>query len=234
MGPLALIVGTTLLGSGFPERAERRGVATSRGTVELLDGGDFAVLQRHGLDGYRAPHAIDHRAHLLALREAGCERVLAIGSSGSLHRELAVGTFLAPHDFVAPELELTLFDDARGHRVPGFDDGWRESVIGAWGERVEAPLRNGGVYRQMRGPRFETATEIRLLAKEADVVGMTIASECVLAGEVELPYAAICSVDNLANGVGEAPLTREEFLAGVAANRAGLLEALAALLPGLL
>ena len=45
---------------------------------------------------------------------------------------------------------------------------------------------------------------------------MTLASECIVAGELGLPYAAVCVVDNLANGVGDAPLTLSEFEAGVA------------------
>ena len=40
---------------------------------------------------------------------------------------------------------------------------------------------------------------------------MTIASECVAACELGLAYAAICVVDNLANGVGERELTMEEL-----------------------
>ena len=40
------------------------------------------------------------------------------------------------------------------------------------------------------------------MAAHADVVGMTIASECIVAAELGLAYAAICVVDNLANGIG--------------------------------
>ena len=62
---------------------------------------------------------------------------------------------------------------------------------------------------------------------------MTIASECVLAGEIGLAYASVCVVDNLANGVGEVTLTMEEFRAGAAANRVRLVGALDAVLPEL-
>ncbi len=48
---------------------------------------------------------------------------------------------------------------------------------------------------------------------------MTIASECVAACDAGLAYAAICVVENLANGVGERELTTEGLLAGRAANR---------------
>ena len=94
-------------------------------------------------------------------------------------------------------------------------------------------LRDGGVYWQTIGPRFETPAEIRLLAAHADVVGMTVASECVLARELGLAYAAVCVVDNLANGVGDHPLTIEEFERGKAANRDRLLGALGAVVPEL-
>ena len=33
------------------------------------------------------------------------------------------------------------------------------------------------------------------------MVGMTLAAETVLAGEAALAYAAVCTIDNLANGV---------------------------------
>ena len=60
---------------------------------------------------------------------------------------------------------------------------------------------------------------------------MTIASECILAGELRLPYAGVCVVDNLANGIADAPLTVGEFRAGAAANQARLLGALNSVLP---
>ncbi len=48
----------------------------------------------------------------------------------------------------------------------------------------------------------------------------------MLAGELGLPYAAVCIVDNLANGVGGEALSVEDFEAGKALNRDRLLAAL--------
>jgi purine nucleoside phosphorylase len=50
-----------------------------------------------------------------------------------------------------------------------------------------------------------------LFAQHADVVGMTMASECVAAGELGLAYASVCVVDNLVYGLGEPPRTWSEF-----------------------
>jgi 5'-methylthioadenosine phosphorylase len=118
--------------------------------------------------------------------------------------------------------------------VPGFDRAWRTRVVETWRHAASAvPLRDGGVYWQTFGPRFETPAEIRYIARFADVVGMTVASECVVAGDLGLAYAAVCVVDNLANGVGESELTVEEFEAGKAANRAAVIASLDALVPEL-
>jgi 5'-methylthioinosine phosphorylase len=70
-----------------------------------------------------------------------------------------------------------------------------------------------------------------MAAAHASVVGMTIASECVAATDLGLPYAAVCVVENLANGVGERELTPEELLAGRAATREALTVALQRLTP---
>jgi 5'-methylthioadenosine phosphorylase len=126
------------------------------------------------------------------------------------------------------------FDDPRGHAMPGFDPAWRAEVLGAWAASgIGRPLRDGGVYWQANGPRFETVAEIGLIAAHADLVGMTLASECIVAGELGLPYAAICIVDNLANGVAAQPLSPAELERHREANALHLRDALEAVLPEL-
>jgi 5'-methylthioadenosine phosphorylase len=200
--------------------------------VDGLDVGEAVLIPRHG-DPYVQPHRIDHAANMRRLIDAGCDRVLALSSVGGLRRELGVGTFLCPDDFIALHVGKSAFSDRRSHRVPGFDTKWRGRVVEAWTGGAETELRDGGVYWESIGPRFETPAEIRLIAQHADVIGMTIASECVIAGELGLRHAAICIVDNLANGVGQSELTVEEFQAGRAQNRDRLRAAVAAILPEL-
>jgi 5'-methylthioadenosine phosphorylase len=204
MSPLGLIVGSALLGA------------------EPAPAADVAVLQRHGSGDYLPPHRIDHGANLRSLARSGCEAVLAISSVGSLRAETAVGSFLCPSDFIALHLGGSAFEDERGHIVPGFDHGWRSRVIEAWGRGVEEALHEGGTYWQAIGPRFETPAEIRLIAPHAEVIGMTLASECIAACELGLDYAAVCVVDNLANGIGDEVLSGGTYEAGRSANRARL------------
>lgn len=220
MGRLAVVLGSSarVLGGELLEEA-----AAEHGA---------AVVQRHGDGAYVLPHLIDHRANLEPLVGQGCDRVLAVGSVGALRPELEVGAFLCPDDFIALHLGLTTLDDERAHATPGFDGRWRGEVLAAWGAD-EPPLHDGGVYWQTIGPRFETPAEIRLIAAYADVVGMTIASESVVARELGLAYAAICVVDNVANGLAQGPLAVDEMEVDRAANVARLRSALAALLPRL-
>lgn len=222
MGRLAVILGSSAVGPGGEEIAA---AAAEHGA---------AIVQRHGAADlpYVLPHEIDHAANLRPLLEQGCDRVLAIGSVGSLHPELPVGSLVCPDDFIALDAGPTVFADARAHSAPGFDPRWRAEVIEAWRVGGQAP-RDGGVYWQARGPRFETPAEIRLIAPHADVVGMTIASECVVAGELGLEYAALCIVDNLANGIGEGGLDVAALEDCRLANATRLREGLAAVLPQL-
>lgn len=201
--------------------------------VAAVGGHGAEVLQRHGGERYVLPHLIDHEANLRSLREAGCDRVLAVCSVGSLKEEIAVGSLVCPDDFIALQLGITTFDDARAHIAPGLDAEWRELVLSASRTAGGPELGDGGVYWQTTGPRFETPAEIRLLAAHADLVGMTMASECIVAGELGLRYAAICVVDNLANGIGAATLSVTELELDREANAARLSEALDAILPEL-
>jgi 5'-methylthioadenosine phosphorylase len=221
MGRLAVILGSNALGPGGSEIAA---AATEHGA---------AVVQRHGAaDEYVLPHDIDHAANLRPLLEQGCDRVLAIASVGSLRTDLPVGSLACPDDFIALQIGDSIFDDTRAHTAPGFAARWRGELLAVWSEVGEPPI-DGGVYWQTIGPRFETPAEIRMIAPHADLVGMTIASECVIAAELGLEYAAVCMVDNLANGLGEDQLSVAEMQADRLVNATRLRDGLAAVLPRL-
>jgi len=221
VGRLAVILGSNALGA----RGEQIAAAADRhGAI---------ALQRHGSERYLLPHLIDHAANLRSLVEAGCDRVLAVSSVGSLDAELGIGTVVCPDDFIALQVTVSALEDVTAHALPGFDRDWREEVLAAWGAGGGEPPRDGGVYWQTSGPRFETPAEIRLMAAHADLVGMTVASECIVAGELGLRYAAICMVDNLANGIGARPLSTEDLERERETNAVRLRDALDATLPGL-
>lgn len=202
--------------------------------ASIVDVGTHLAAYRHGLDAYVPAHRVDHVGTLGALRELGCDRVLGISSVGSLRLDLAVGSFVLPHDFIAlDQPPLAAVGGPEQHVVPGFTREWRAQVAAVWSGRATPPLVGQGVYWQANGPRFETPAEVRMIAGVADVVGMTVASECVVANQLGLRYAAVCIVDNLANGLDVGLLTEDDYARGQAENRAALLAALDAVLPDL-
>jgi 5'-methylthioadenosine phosphorylase len=223
---LGVVIGSSLTAHPFP------GTTTSRLTVEGRDGlaevevherDDLVVVMRHGPSGRVPAHLLDHHANVRALCEAGCDRVLALGSAGGLHGHLGPGTVVVPDDFLSLGSQPTFHDTTDGYRMAAIDPGWRSEVLTAWARAATTPAVDGGTYAMVRGPRFETPAEIRLLAAFADLVGMTWPAELVLACEADLRYAVVCKVDNLANGVEGHRASVEEYLArtGADAERLG-------------
>ncbi len=224
---LGIIGGSNFLKSDYFSKnsfvAEER--ATPYGSVKLwFNHNDKIVfVQRHAANpavDYTPPHLINKKAVVTALKNCGVSRVLAFCSTGSMTPMIPLGSIVVPDDFLSLEL-ITFYDDARAHVIPGFDSGFRETVLAALeplAAQAGAPLHKTGAYLQTNGPRFETRAEIRLFARDTHVVGMTSAHEAVLCKEVGLPYAAVCMVDNWANGMATRELTTHEFHEGVARN----------------
>lgn len=60
---------------------------------------------------------------------------------------------------------------------------------------LDISTHNAGTYVCIEGPRFSTKAESRMFkAWGADVVGMTLVPECVLAREAEICYSSIATV----------------------------------------
>ena len=152
---LAVVYGYSLPEAAHPVEGERVSVDGGGRPVEAIDAEEIVALPRHGFDRGVPAHLVDHRANIRALCELGCGRVLSLGSVGSLRRELAVGSFVCPDDFYAPETAPSFYDDPRGHSVPGFDPDWRAVILAAWRDRTDTDLIDGGVYAHTVGPRRE-------------------------------------------------------------------------------
>ena len=207
---LGIIGGTAILKADLPKLAAKR-IATAFGTAEVLAGENLAVLKRHQFN--TPPAQVNHRANLAALKLAGVDRLILICSVGGMKKEYAPGTFVIASDFFSAWDIPTFHEHDIYHISPSVDDDLKNGL------RALIPDAKDGVYFQSRGPRFETKAEIAHFATTCDVVGMTGASELTLANELKIPAAALCSVDNFANGVGGADaVTYEQLIAAVEKN----------------
>ena len=208
---IAIIGGTSLIGSSFFEHGRRRTLRVGKACVNVLVRGNAVYLPRHGFGpGHILPHRIDHPSNFRALRRLGVTTVAAVCSVGSLRRSITPRHFLVPDDYVSFWSPATAVENEARHVTPGLDEDIRTTLIREV-RRKKLPCVPGGVYVQTPGPRLETRAEVRFLATFGDVVGMTMASEATVARELGLGYAALCVIDNYANGLVRRPLSVEEI-----------------------
>jgi len=166
-------------------------IAGTIGSTRLL------FLPRHGRGHGIAPHRINYRANVLALKMAGAEQILSISAVGSMKEDIHPGDMIVVDQFI----------DRTRHRVDTFfeDDGvvahvafadpidaqLAGSLTGA-AQRAGATVHEGGVYLCMEGPQFSTRAESQLYRSwGVSVIGMTNLPEARLAREAELPYATL-------------------------------------------
>ncbi|HET8897694.1 MAG TPA: S-methyl-5'-thioinosine phosphorylase [Rhodanobacteraceae bacterium] len=197
--------------------------------VGECDGQRLAFLTRHGAGHRIAPHQVNYRANLWALRELGARRVIAVNAVGGIRDDMAPAVMAIPDDII----------DYTWGREATFNDGSAEVRHAEFAEPYTATLRaavlaaakqanvrvvDGGCYGATQGPRLETRAEIARMRRDGcDLVGMTGMPEAALARELELEFACIALVANWAAGCGdEAPITMDEVRANVERASAGL------------
>ncbi len=176
-------------------------------TFGELDGSPVAFLARHGYGHTIAPHEINYRANLWALKEAGVETIVAVATVGAISERFPTGSIVVADQIIdyTHSRESTFFqgpDQPVTHIdfTEPYDAALRARLL-AGAERAGEPVFDGAVYGCTQGPRLETAAEIRRLARDGcDLVGMT---EAALAREIGIRYAALCVVANHAAGVGD-------------------------------
>ena len=213
MKPLGIISGTVFLqGEGGLKNLRKKEVATPFGRATVFCSAEVALIARHGTDpdNHILPHLINHPANLAAMKKLGVREVLGVKSTGSLKKKLKPGMLAVPDDYLMPFPGPTAVREKAVHIAPVLSQEVRRRCLEA-AQECGIKVVDGGIYWQTAGPRLETKAEIAMMAKFADLVGMTMASEAIVAQELEIAYASVCSVDNYAHGIGQKALTMEEI-----------------------
>jgi 5'-methylthioadenosine phosphorylase len=178
-------------------------------TFGRVGAGEVIFLARHGYGHTLAPHEINYRANLWALREKGVSRVLAICTVGGITPAFEAGTLAIPDQIIDYTWgrPSTFFEGAEQPVVHvdfthPFCETTRAIVAAAAADAGVAVVCRG-TYAAVQGPRLETAAEINRFERDgADLVGMTGMPEAALARELALPYATLAVVANAAAGRG--------------------------------
>jgi 5'-methylthioadenosine phosphorylase len=196
-------------------------------------------LPRHGRGHRIAPHRIDSRANVCALKKLGATHLVAISAVGSMRDDIAPGDFVVVDQFIdlTKGRASTFFDDGLVGHV-GFADPVCADLAGALAsaaERTGARVHRGGTYVCIEGPQFSTRAESRLYRSwGVSVIGMTAMPEAKLAREAELPYALLAlSTDYDCWHESEADVTLEAVLAVLGDNVAKARRTVGELAPSL-
>ncbi len=233
---LAVIGGSGLSQLASLEVTQRKVMRTPYGepsaalTFGRIRGKTLVFLARHGYGHTVAPHEVNYRANLWALKEQQVAGVVSVASVGGIRRDLGPGTLLVPDQIIDYTWgrSATYFEGA-GAPVTHIDftepytQSLRQRILAAavaCGERII----DGGVYAATQGPRLESAAEINRLERDgADIVGMTGMPEAALARELGLDYATVAVSANFAAGRGDSehaiPLERIEAVLAEAMGR---------------
>ena len=216
---VAFISGTSIVNSTLFASWEVRTVETPYGPVTYKARGEHALINRHGYGFPLPPHSINYRANIRALADLGFRDVVSLNSVGSLQSGLPPGTLVSCADYVGLQQGPATFHDTE---LKGGAAGIANNLIPLLVEKLapEFEIRTGKVYVQMRGPRFETKAEIRVVRHWGDVIGMTAAHEADLCAELGLNYNSLAIIDNYANGLEGAGIDFAKFKELVRSNQA--------------
>jgi 5'-methylthioadenosine phosphorylase len=164
--------------------------------IGTLHGKRVAFLPRHGKGHRIMPTDINYRANIFGMKKLGVQRIISVSAVGSMKEAIKPGDIVIPDQF---------YDHTKHRRSTFFGNGvvahvgMADPVCGSLceilvqaGDKAGATVHRGGTYLCMEGPQFSTRAESLIYRTwNADVIGMTNATEAKLAREAELCYSTI-------------------------------------------
>jgi 5'-methylthioadenosine phosphorylase len=175
----------------------------------------IAFLPRHGTKYKIASPFVNYRSNIYAFHKLGVKKIIAPCAVGSLNPKIKLGSFVIPTQLI----------DFTKKRLDTFSD--KANVIQTNPSKpfdidVSTALRNSlkslklrsilATYVCIEGPRFATEAE-KIFYNQigADIIGMDLYPENVLAMELGIKYASFALVTDLALNDQREDLLKEIF-----------------------
>ncbi|MGH9304573.1 MAG: purine-nucleoside phosphorylase [Acidimicrobiales bacterium] len=208
---------------GFPPPT----VAGHSGTVRSIAVGDHRVLvflgRVHLYEGH-SPAVVVHGIRTAAA--AGCQTVVLTNAAGGINAEYGPGQLVLVRDHI----NLTGASPLSGPPPPLGRAGRFVDLTDLYSQRLRAlahledPSLAEGVYAALRGPHYETPSEVAMLRSlGTDLAGMSTALEAIAARHLGVEVMGLSLVTNVAAGLHEGPVAHDEVVAAgaAAAQRVG-------------
>jgi len=165
-----------------------------------LDDKKIAFLPRHGKGHKIPPHMINYQANIWALKELGVKRIIAPSAVGSLNYDYQPGDIMLPDQFIdfTKNRNYSFFDGSQVCHISMADPFCNDlrKIATVCLNDLGTRFHNQGTYVCIEGPRFSTRSESRIFRDvfKADIIGMTLVPECILARESEICYLSISTI----------------------------------------
>jgi 5'-methylthioadenosine phosphorylase len=187
-----------------------------------VGGKEVVLIARHGREHTIPPAQVNYRANIQALKDSGCDRIIATTAVGSLREDIRRGDLVVIDQFIdfTRRRSPSFHESFEPHRpvhaamAEPFDAALRAALVASAGE-LGLRHHGAGTVVTIEGPRFSTRAESRMFRSwGADVINMSIATETALAVEAGIPYAAVAmSTDYDSWKEDEEPVSWEAVLA---------------------
>lgn len=191
-----------------------------------INGEEIAFLARHGKEHSVPPHLINYRANMKALQELGVKYIYATAAVGSCNENYAPCDIVVIKDFLdfTKARPITFYEGGEeGVIHTDMSDPYCSNLRNKFYEAakdMKIDVKGEGVYVCTEGPRFETASEIRMYKNNGgDVVGMTNVPEVVLAKELGMCYAAVGIITNWCTGIKGKDITLHDIKGAMDRNK---------------
>jgi purine-nucleoside phosphorylase len=176
-------------------------VAAMSGRFHMYEGHDAALAAFPA----RVAHAL------------GASTLIVSNAAGGLRKKLRPGTLVLITDHINLTGRNPLVGpvEAGDVRFPDVSDAYdaKLQALALSVARAKKITLARGVYAGLMGPSYETRAEVRMLAGlGADVVGMSMVPEVIVAKAIGLRVLGFSCVTNLASGLSKSPITHAEVL----------------------
>lgn len=175
--------------------------------VTLRNGDECVFIPRHGFAETTDAREVNYRANIFALSQYEVTHVVSLSVVGTCDYANKPGTYCLLSDFIdfTKTRESSFRPEHRNKKHAGMEDVFDSGLTEALEREIlnaDLPYSGRVIYAGTDGPRFETASEVRMMRMVgAQIIGMAVVPEAALAAERALRYAGIGIIANYATGM---------------------------------
>ena len=152
------------------------------------------------------------------IAQLGIKTMILTSAVGGIHPQLQAGDLFVIKDhlnFMGTNPLRGIHDASFGERFPDMTSCYTPHLqkLAIRLARQQKQRCRSGIYMAVSGPSYETPAEIRAFKKwGADVIGMSVVPEAIVAHQMGLQVLGLSYIANRAAGISKKPLSHAEVL----------------------